>query len=116
MGTVCYSKFANFQERLCNVEFLKPKGALKYLRNLDVVNDFSDIGPVRILADEDEPELDPLLFQRISLGESVYISDIRSLFFARNIEGHGCSQTVRTQNVYTISKQVSLVYREVIFL
>lgn len=48
-GTVCYSKLAKYQECPCEVELLKPGGALKFLQNLDSVNVFNDSESVGFL-------------------------------------------------------------------
>lgn len=77
--TFCYSKLANYQQSLNKVDFLKPGGAIKAFGNLDGVKDSSDCESFWRFADEVEPELVPLLFQRNCIPETECENDIRSL-------------------------------------
>lgn len=58
-GTVCYSKLAKYQKGLCIVEFMRPRGALKFLQDLDCVNGSNDSEPNWPFADKLQPKLDP---------------------------------------------------------
>lgn len=89
LGTVLFSKLANYKEGLIQVEFLVPIKSLKFLRNLDNGNEFSDGESYWIVPDEAERELDTFLFQCDGFRQKVCENYVTSSFIFRKVGGPG---------------------------
>lgn len=75
LDIVFYSKLAIRQKCLCEVEYLKPRGAPEFLWTLDRMNYFNNDKSVWIFLNEVEPDLDPLVLQK-SAPEKLYMKMI----------------------------------------